>query len=350
MSECNEKQRKNTPWHKADDRRRPAAKARHCKRTRTQSQPHPKSRYQQSTDACTASLFLSILCQNSWCQGSNVLVLGRKPSEAIFVSCLSARRVRGSAILCYHKCWHRISPRALIRAHVRSRRHFAKLPHPNSRTQGLLRVLVMLIRTDLPALRDGPGPLSAGYGRVLLRCWKGVHCMFERCVTLKGALSRAALGTRFCRFGGEIYVLSSFFIVLDLVNPWPSDYETSAETFLFTWASWRYVFFKFFFEFRKNVLGDGQVPTSVAFPLSASSPNRWLWEHSEVRGPPPEPGAEEAGWLSCFCWSSSHLNSFAKRSLPSGHPFFLSRGRSVCGPVAVDRSRWWFTYCPLPTS
>ena len=54
---------------------------------------------------------------------------------------------------------------------------------------------------------------------------------------LKGALSRAALGTRFCLFGGEIYVLSSFFIVLDLVNPWPSDLETSTDAFLLTWAS-----------------------------------------------------------------------------------------------------------------
>ena len=54
---------------------------------------------------------------------------------------------------------------------------------------------------------------------------------------LKGALSRAALGTRFCLFGGEIYILSSFFIVLDLVNPWPSDLETSTDAFLFTWAS-----------------------------------------------------------------------------------------------------------------
>ena len=53
----------------------------------------------------------------------------------------------------------------------------------------------------------------------------------------KGALSRAALGMRFCLFGGEIYVLSSFFIVLDLVNPWPSDLETSTDAFLFTWAS-----------------------------------------------------------------------------------------------------------------
>ena len=43
--------------------------------------------------------------------------------------------------------------------------------------QGLLRVLVMLIRTDFPALRGGTGLLSARYGRVLLRCWKGVHCL-----------------------------------------------------------------------------------------------------------------------------------------------------------------------------
>ena len=70
----------------------------------------------------------------------------------------------------------------------------------------------------------------------------------------------------------------------------------------------------------------------------------WLWEHPQaaVRGPPPKPGAEEAGWLSCFRLSSSHLNSFAKLSLASGHPSFLSRGSSVCGPVAVGRSRWWF--------
>ena len=58
-----------------------------------------------------------------------------------------------------------------------------------------------------------------------------------RSVEFKGALSRAALGTRFCLFGGEVYVLSSFFIVLDLVNPWPSDLETSTDAFLFTWAS-----------------------------------------------------------------------------------------------------------------
>ena len=46
---------------------------------------------------------------------------------------LSAACVRGSAILCYHDCCHRISLTSLIRAHVRSRRHFAKLPLQNSR-------------------------------------------------------------------------------------------------------------------------------------------------------------------------------------------------------------------------
>ena len=71
--------------------------------------PHPKSLYLQSTDACTASFFLSILRQNSWCQVSNVLVRGEMPSEELLVSCLSAGRVRGSAILCYHDCCHRIS-------------------------------------------------------------------------------------------------------------------------------------------------------------------------------------------------------------------------------------------------
>ena len=70
--------------------------------------------------------------------------------------------------------------------------------------------------------------------------------------------------------------------------------------------------------------------------------NRWLWEHPAVRGPPPKPGAEEAGWLSCFRLSSSHLNSFAKLSLASGHPLSLPWPSSVCGPVAVGRSRWWF--------
>ena len=70
--------------------------------------PHPKSLYLQSTDACTPSFFLSILCQNSWCKGSNVLVFGQTQSEEIFVSCLSARRVCRSAILCYHDCCHRI--------------------------------------------------------------------------------------------------------------------------------------------------------------------------------------------------------------------------------------------------
>ena len=45
------------------------------------------------------------------------------------------------------------------------------------RPQGLLRVLIMLISTDFPALRGGTGPLSARYRRVLLRCWKGVHCL-----------------------------------------------------------------------------------------------------------------------------------------------------------------------------
>ena len=73
----------------------------------------------------------------------------------------------------------------------------------------------------------------------------------QRSTRIKGALSRAALGTRFCLFGGEIYVLSSFFIVLDLVNPWPSDLETSTDAFLFTWASWKYLFFKFFVSFAK---------------------------------------------------------------------------------------------------
>ena len=71
--------------------------------------PHPKSLYLQSTDACTASFFLSY---------SNVLVLGQMPSEEIFVSCLSARCVCGSAILCYHDCCHRIS---LTCAHWSSR-------------------------------------------------------------------------------------------------------------------------------------------------------------------------------------------------------------------------------------
>ena len=71
--------------------------------------PHPKSLYLQSLDKCTASFFLSILFQNSWYQGSNVLVLGHMPSIETFVSCLSARRVRGSAILCYHDCCHKIS-------------------------------------------------------------------------------------------------------------------------------------------------------------------------------------------------------------------------------------------------
>ena len=33
------------------------------------------------------------------------------------------------------------------------------------RPQGLLRALIMLIRTDLPALRGGTVPLSARYGR-----------------------------------------------------------------------------------------------------------------------------------------------------------------------------------------
>ena len=33
------------------------------------------------------------------------------------------------------------------------------------RPQGLLRVLIMLIRTDFPALRGGTVPLSARYGR-----------------------------------------------------------------------------------------------------------------------------------------------------------------------------------------
>ena len=66
--------------------------------------------------------------------------------------------------------------------------------------------------------------------------WQILFFRLQRHI-FKGALSRAALGTRFCLFGGEIYVLSSFFIVLDLVNPWPSDLETSTDAFLFTWAS-----------------------------------------------------------------------------------------------------------------
>ena len=45
------------------------------------------------------------------------------------------------------------------------------------RPQGLLRVLIMLIRTDFPALRGGTGPLSATYRRGILRCWKGIHCL-----------------------------------------------------------------------------------------------------------------------------------------------------------------------------
>ena len=52
-------------------------------------------------------------------------------------------------------------------------RYRAVRDHP----QGLLRVLIMLIWTDFPALRGGTGPLSARHGRVLLRCWKGVHCL-----------------------------------------------------------------------------------------------------------------------------------------------------------------------------
>ena len=44
--------------------------------------------------------------------------------------------------------------------------------------QRLLRVLVMLIRADFPALCGGTGPLSAWVARaVLLRCWKGLHCL-----------------------------------------------------------------------------------------------------------------------------------------------------------------------------
>ena len=56
---------------KANDRRRRAAKARQLKTLQAQSNTiaaptsHPKSLYLQSTDACTASFFLSILCQNS---------------------------------------------------------------------------------------------------------------------------------------------------------------------------------------------------------------------------------------------------------------------------------------------
>ena len=38
------------------------------------------------------------------------------------------------------------------------------------RPKELLRVLIILIRTDFAALRGGTGPLSARYGRVLLGC------------------------------------------------------------------------------------------------------------------------------------------------------------------------------------
>ena len=53
--------------------------------------PHPKSLYLQSTDACTASFFLSILCQKSWFKESNVLVLGQMPSEEKFSHLLACK-------------------------------------------------------------------------------------------------------------------------------------------------------------------------------------------------------------------------------------------------------------------
>ena len=160
------------------------------------------------------------------------------------------------------------------------------------------------------------------------------HEVGTRKMRLKGALSRAALGTRFCLFGGEIYVLSSFFIVLDLVNPWPSDLETNTDAF-FLLGHHENICFLNFCQFRKNDLGHGQVSDQRCTLAFSVLSNRWLWEHPAVRGPPPKlEQKRQDDLVASFIFQSPQLLCEALRSPPVTPPFSPVVAPSArCGPV-----------------
>ena len=61
-------------------------------------------------------------------------------------------------------------------------------------------------------------------------------------------------GERWVRGRGEIYQLWSFFIALDLCNPWTSDFESHTTPFFFYLGIMKIYFFLFILSFKKNVL------------------------------------------------------------------------------------------------
>ena len=96
--------------------------------------PHPKSLYLQSTDTCTASFFLSILCQNIADARGGISLSLVKSQVKKFLSAACPQGQCAEAPFCVAMTVAiEFHSRALIRAHVRLRRHFAKLPHQNSR-------------------------------------------------------------------------------------------------------------------------------------------------------------------------------------------------------------------------
>ena len=89
----------------------------------------------------------------------------------------------------------------------------------------------------------------------------------RRC-PLKGHCHGEALGTRPWRNLPTVDL--SFFIALDLFNPWTSDLETHTNAFFFIWASCGYVFFSIFFSLKKkNMSWIGVVPAICACPRSS---------------------------------------------------------------------------------